>query len=71
MGARDSRRKHGKLCAPTVGALEEKYDVSYENWLQEKYEVRTYMDSPPSSAEVREWVELYLHSPNTPSWRGA
>jgi hypothetical protein len=25
---------------------------------------------PPSSAEVTEWVELYLHSPNTPSWRG-
>jgi hypothetical protein len=28
-------------------------------------------DSPPSSAEVKEWVGLYLHSPNTPSWRGA
>jgi hypothetical protein len=27
--------------------------------------------SHPSSAEVEEWVELYLHSPNTPSWRGA
>jgi hypothetical protein len=27
--------------------------------------------SPPSSAEVKEWVEPYLHSPNTPSWRGA
>jgi hypothetical protein len=27
--------------------------------------------SPPSSADVKEWVELYLHSPNTPSWRGA
>jgi hypothetical protein len=27
--------------------------------------------SPPSSAEVKEWVELYLHSPNAPSWRGA
>jgi hypothetical protein len=24
--------------------------------------------SPPSSADVKEWVELYLHSPNTPSW---
>jgi hypothetical protein len=24
--------------------------------------------SLPSSAEVKEWVELYLHSPNTPSW---
>jgi hypothetical protein len=27
--------------------------------------------SPPSSAEIKEWVELYLHSPSTPSWRGA
>jgi hypothetical protein len=27
--------------------------------------------SPPSSAEVKERVELYLHSPNTPSWRRA
>jgi hypothetical protein len=27
--------------------------------------------SPPSSAEVKGCVELYLHSPNTPSWRGA
>jgi hypothetical protein len=25
----------------------------------------------PSSAEVKERVELYLHSPNTRSWRGA
>jgi hypothetical protein len=27
--------------------------------------------SPPSSAEVKEHMELYLHSSNTPSWRGA
>jgi hypothetical protein len=26
---------------------------------------------PPSGTEVKEWVQLYLHSPNTPSWRGA
>jgi hypothetical protein len=26
---------------------------------------------PPSSAEVKEWVELYLNSYNTSSWRGA
>jgi hypothetical protein len=26
--------------------------------------------STPSSAEVKEWVELYLQSLNTPSWRG-
>jgi hypothetical protein len=27
--------------------------------------------SPPSSAEVKEFVELYLHSSNMPSRRGA
>jgi hypothetical protein len=27
--------------------------------------------SHPSSAEVKEWVQLYLHSPDTPSWRSA
>jgi hypothetical protein len=27
--------------------------------------------SPPSSAEVKEWVKLYLHSSNTPQWRRA
>jgi hypothetical protein len=26
--------------------------------------------SPPSGAEVKEWVELYVHSPSMPSWRG-
>jgi hypothetical protein len=27
--------------------------------------------SPPYSAEVEEYVELYLHFRNTPSWHGA
>jgi len=27
--------------------------------------------SHPSSAKVKEWVELYLHFPNTPLWRCA
>jgi hypothetical protein len=27
--------------------------------------------SPPSSTEVKKFVELYLHSPIMPSWRGA
>jgi hypothetical protein len=27
-------------------------------------------DHSPSSTEVKECVELYLHSPNTTSWRG-
>jgi hypothetical protein len=26
--------------------------------------------SPPSSVNVNEFVELYFHIPNTPSWRG-
>jgi hypothetical protein len=26
--------------------------------------------SPLSSAEVKEWVELYLQSPNMPTWGG-
>jgi hypothetical protein len=26
--------------------------------------------SPPTRTEVKECVELYLHSPNTSSWRG-
>jgi hypothetical protein len=26
--------------------------------------------SPPSSAKVKECMELYLHSPNMPSWCG-
>jgi hypothetical protein len=35
-----------------------------------KRPVREADHSPLSSAEVK-GVELYLHSPNTPSWRGA
>jgi hypothetical protein len=27
--------------------------------------------SPPSGAEVKQWVELYLPSPTTPSWSDA
>jgi hypothetical protein len=27
--------------------------------------------SPLSNAAVKEWVELYLHSPNMSSWHGA
>jgi hypothetical protein len=35
-----------------------------------KRPVRKADHSPPSSTEVEECVELYLHSPSTPSWRG-
>jgi hypothetical protein len=27
--------------------------------------------SPPSNAQVKECVQLYLHFPNTSAWRGA
>jgi hypothetical protein len=39
--------------------------------LEIKLPVREADHSPPSSAEVKECVALYLHSPNTPSWLGA
>jgi hypothetical protein len=39
--------------------------------LRVKRPVRESDRSPPSSAEVKEWVELCLHCPNTPSWCGA
>jgi hypothetical protein len=39
--------------------------------LRVKWPEREADHSPPSSAEVKESMELYLHSPNTLSWRGA
>jgi hypothetical protein len=39
--------------------------------LEVKRQGREADHSPPSSAEVKEWVELYIYSPNTPSWCGA
>jgi hypothetical protein len=36
-----------------------------------KRPVREADHSPPPSAEDKECVELYIHSPNTPSWRGS
>jgi hypothetical protein len=36
-----------------------------------KWPGRETNNSPPSSDEVKECVELYLHYPNTSSWRGA
>jgi len=48
---------------------------SYETE-EHKYTVLTFLmvlvdHTPPSSAEVKEWVELYFHSPSKPSRRGA
>jgi len=39
--------------------------------LEVKWPGRKTNHSPPSSSQVKECVDLYLHSPNTPSWRGA
>jgi hypothetical protein len=36
-----------------------------------KWQRREADHSPPSNTEVKECVELYLDSPNTPSWHGA
>jgi hypothetical protein len=36
-----------------------------------KRPVREADHSPPTTAEDKDWVELYLHSSNTPPWRGA
>jgi hypothetical protein len=44
------------------------------NWdlsLEIKWPGREADHSPPSSAEVKECVKLYLHSSNMPPWRGA
>jgi hypothetical protein len=40
-------------------------------WVGIKRPEREADHSSPSSAEVRQCVELYLHSLNMPSWRGA
>jgi hypothetical protein len=36
-----------------------------------KRPVREADHSPPSSSDVKEFVEVYFSSPNTPSWLGA
>jgi len=50
--------------------------VSYHNTTlrlnAENLDLKFSIAHPPQfSEEVNECVELYLHSPNTPSWRGA
>jgi hypothetical protein len=47
------------------------HPASYPFSLGVKRSGREADPSPPSSAEVKECVQLYFHSPNTPSWRGA
>jgi hypothetical protein len=40
-------------------------------YLQAKRRGREAHHSPPSSAEVKECMEVYLYSPSRTSWRGA
>jgi hypothetical protein len=48
------------------------HPVSYPMYTEGSFPGEREADhSPPSSAEVKECVELHFHSPNTPSWRGA
>jgi hypothetical protein len=47
------------------------HPASYPMGTRGSFPVREADHSPPSSAEVKECVKLYLHSSNTPSWRGA
>jgi hypothetical protein len=47
------------------------HPASYPMGTRATFPGRKVDHSPPSSAEVKECVELYFHSPNTPSWRGA
>jgi hypothetical protein len=47
------------------------HPASYPMGTRESFPGSEADHSLPSSAEVKECMELYLHSPNTPSWRGA
>jgi hypothetical protein len=54
------------------GAHPDSYPMGIRgSFLGVKWSGREAGHSPPSTAEVKDCVELYLHSPNTPSWRGA
>jgi len=55
------------LAFPVLGLLKSVIDIT--NGIRQP--VREADHPPPSSAGFKEWVELYLHSPNTPAWRGA
>jgi hypothetical protein len=73
----DSRRELGiflftTASIPALGPTQPPIQwVSRALYLGVKRPVGEADHSPPSSAEVKEWLELYLHSPDTPSWRGA
>jgi hypothetical protein len=73
----DSRRRLGIFLFTTVSRMALRPIQPPIQWvpvalsLGVKRPVRKADHSHPSSAEVKECVKLYLHSPNTPSWRGA
>jgi hypothetical protein len=74
---RTSRRGLGIFLVTTMSRRALEPNQSPIRWvrgalsLRAKRPVREADHSPPSSAEIKELVELYFHSPNTPSWRGA
>jgi hypothetical protein len=53
------------------GAHPASYPMGTSDSLAVKWPGREADHTPPSSVEFKEWVELYIHSPNTPSWSGA
>jgi hypothetical protein len=73
----DSRRRLGIFLFSTASRTAQGHTQPPIQWvlgplsLGVKRPCRESDHSPPYSAEVKECVELYLHSPSTPSWRGA
>jgi hypothetical protein len=61
-------RKFGSIINSVLGLCQSR-DSSVGTLLGYGLDDRSEADrSPPSSAEVEECVDLYLHSPSTPSW---
>jgi hypothetical protein len=73
----ESRRGLGTFLLTTASRPALEHIVSATQWipgaisLEVRWPVRKADHSVPSSAEVKECVELYLHSLNTSSWPGA
>jgi hypothetical protein len=70
----DSRRWLGIFLFTTASGTALGPTQSPIQWVQRALSLRVKSsgrkaDHSPG-AEVKEWVELYIHTPNTPSWRG-
>jgi hypothetical protein len=65
-----SKMTHCVAVSSKMTTVQQKHIVFY-GMLSVRLWFKYSTHSPPSSAEVEEWVELYIHSPNMPSWRGA